>query len=181
MAEQTIMLIRHAEKPGQDWPGPGLTEHGAEDAAGLVVRGWQRAGALAALLAAPRGPLRRPQRIFAAHPDKPDGRRSLRPLQTVQPLAARLGLTPDTRFTRGEEEPLAAAAAAAGGAVLVSWQHEGLPALGAALAGADAALPRSWPHRCYDRIWLLRRAAAGAPWSFDDLPQALLAGDATAP
>jgi hypothetical protein len=181
MAEQTIMLIRHAEKPGQEWPGPGLTEDGAEDAAGLVIRGWQRAGAIAALLAAPARPLRRPQRILASHPDKPDGRRSLRPLQTVQPLAARLGLAPDTRFTRGDEAAVAAAAVAAGGAVLVSWQHEGLPALGAAIAGADAALPDDWPARCYDRIWLLRRAGTGAPWSFADLAQGLLAGDAAAP
>jgi hypothetical protein len=181
MAPSTIMLIRHAEKPGQAWPGPGLTEAGATDPAGLVIRGWQRAGALARLFAEPPPPLLRPQRIFASHPDKPDGRRSLRPLQTVEPLAAALGLGADTRYTRGDEADLAAAAVAAGGAVLVSWQHEGLPALAAAIAGGDAGVPQHWPDRCYDRIWLLARAEESAPWSFRVLAQSVLAGDAAAP
>jgi len=47
MAPQRVMLIRHAEKPGGAWPGPGLTEKGEEDKESLVIRGWQRAGALA--------------------------------------------------------------------------------------------------------------------------------------
>ncbi len=30
MSGLTILIIRHAEKPGEDWPGPGLTDEGAE-------------------------------------------------------------------------------------------------------------------------------------------------------
>lgn len=36
---QTIILIRHAEKPGGEWPGPGFTEDGTEDPESLVIRG----------------------------------------------------------------------------------------------------------------------------------------------
>ena len=31
MSALTILVIRHAEKPGEDWPGPGLTENGEPD------------------------------------------------------------------------------------------------------------------------------------------------------
>ena len=41
----TILIIRHAEKPDEAWPGPGLTEQGENDTESLVIRGWQRAGA----------------------------------------------------------------------------------------------------------------------------------------
>jgi hypothetical protein len=38
----TILIIRHAEKAGEQWPGPGLTLEGVKDDKSLVVRGWQR-------------------------------------------------------------------------------------------------------------------------------------------
>jgi hypothetical protein len=48
MAPLTLLIIRHAEKPG-DKPkefgrGPGFTDEGEEDDKSLVIRGWQRAG-----------------------------------------------------------------------------------------------------------------------------------------
>ena len=42
-----IIVIRHAEKP--DATDEGVTPHGAGDKESLIVRGWQRAGALVAL------------------------------------------------------------------------------------------------------------------------------------
>ena len=41
----TIMLVRHAEKPTTP-PPKGVDENGADDKNSLIVRGWQRAGAL---------------------------------------------------------------------------------------------------------------------------------------
>ena len=49
MSALTILIIRHAEKPGEAWPGPGLTPDGVADKKSLVIRGWQRAGAWSAL------------------------------------------------------------------------------------------------------------------------------------
>ncbi|MFX0223486.1 hypothetical protein ACL8F0_29125, partial [Pseudomonas aeruginosa] len=45
----TLFILRHAEKPGESWPGPGFTADGASDTESLVLRGWQRAGAWTAL------------------------------------------------------------------------------------------------------------------------------------
>ena len=106
MSALTILIIRHAEKPERSWPGPGLTPAGAPDAQSLVIRGWQRAGAWAALFGTGLGgqdyPL--PSMIYAADPnatpdDEPDDEPSQRPFETVIPLAARLGKKPpDTTF-----------------------------------------------------------------------------------
>src|SRR3981081_661734 len=45
MAEQTILIIRHAEKPESDSDsGDGVDATGALDPKSLTPRGWQRAG-----------------------------------------------------------------------------------------------------------------------------------------
>ena len=66
----TILIIRHAEKPGEAWPGPGLKPDGTPDKESLVIRGWQRAGSWAALFGAGLGGADYPQPavIYAADP-----------------------------------------------------------------------------------------------------------------
>ena len=49
MGALTLMIIRHAEKPDESFPGSGFTENGDKDKKSLVIRGWQRAGAWATL------------------------------------------------------------------------------------------------------------------------------------
>jgi hypothetical protein len=39
MSALSIMIIRHAEKPGESWPGPGLTPAGDVEKKSLVIRG----------------------------------------------------------------------------------------------------------------------------------------------
>jgi hypothetical protein len=41
------MIVRHAEKPSADGSISGVSRAGAQDPDELVVRGWQRSGALA--------------------------------------------------------------------------------------------------------------------------------------
>src|SRR4051812_20332432 len=120
---QTIILIRHAEKPGGEWPGPGLSEDGTEDPESLVIRGWQRTGGLVLYFS---DPTRKPDRIYASGIIKQDGTgsRSKRPLQTISPLAKKLGLAPVTTFSKGQETELAAELVGLSGLTLVSWQHE---------------------------------------------------------
>jgi hypothetical protein len=129
MPALTILIIRHAEKPGESWPGPGLTPDGAPNKRSLVVRGWQRAGSWSALFGAglggPDHPA--PSVIYAADPTAMSGDEpSQRPFETVAPLAARLGLKPNTKFALGQEAQLANAVVDQTGVVLVSWEHKAI-------------------------------------------------------
>src|SRR5258708_2028088 len=178
------MIIRHGEKPLGGNPPHGVTWDGAPDAKSLTVQGWARAGALVALFAAPGGSppdLGLPDVIYASSPSGP----SKRPLQTVAPLAEKLGLKPKTSFTKGDEKALAAAVLKASGTVLISWQYEKIPKIVQHLT-ADARttqkVPQEWPDDRFDVVWLLTRTGgSGEPWRFAQIPQRLLAGDKPEP
>ena len=75
MSALTILIIRHAEKPGESWPGSGLTPDGIIDKKSLVIRGWQRAGSWSALFGAGLGGLDypAPSVIYAADPNATPG------------------------------------------------------------------------------------------------------------
>lgn len=172
-----VLLIRHAEKPTPDDAVQGVDEAGRPDANELSVLGWQRAGALAALLSSQQQlqelGLERPRHLFAPCPtsDAP----SARSVRTLQPVADVLQLPISLDFTLDDEPALARAAAALDGCVLIAWQHERLPRLAAALAGAADGLPAEWPTDRYDLIWAFDRTGGG--WRFWQVPQMLLAGD----
>lgn len=175
-----VLLIRHAEKPTPDDAVQGVDEAGRPDANDLSVLGWQRAGALATLLSTKQQlhelGLRRPTHLFAPCPtsDRP----SARSVRTLQPLADLLQLPIALDFAVGEEEAVARTVAALNGCVLVAWQHEGLPRIAAALAGAADGLPADWPADRYDLIWAFdSRSGAQGRWCFRQVPQMLLAGD----
>jgi hypothetical protein len=97
-----IMVIRHAEKP--DDTHQGVTAHGDQDKESLIVRGWQRAGALAALFDPTNGPLQNanlavPKTIYASDPQKAseadddDGKKAARAIVTCREQGSELGLT----------------------------------------------------------------------------------------
>src|SRR3954453_1431673 len=172
---QTVTVIRHAEKPGGKWPGPGLTEAGEVDEESLVVRGWQRAGGLA-LLFSGFGNVPCPQRVYASAVLKHDGtgKRSKRPLQTIAPLCRRLGMQPIDSYSKGDEAILASEVRSLEGTTLISWQHESIPDIIRALTGS---FDQDWPESCFDMIRTLSRAAALETWSFKRSNQRLLSGD----
>jgi hypothetical protein len=71
MAATKIMIIRHAERPPDDGSANGVTLAGAQAPEELIVRGWQRAGALVRLFAPAGGHfadphLATPDTIFAS-------------------------------------------------------------------------------------------------------------------
>jgi len=183
MSALTILIIRHAEKPGEAWPGSGLTPDGLPDKKSLVIRGWQRAGSWSALFGAGLGGLDYPvpSVIYAADPNVTTGDEpSQRPLETVTPLPARLGLTPDTKFALGQEAELANAVVGETGVVLVSWEHKAiaraiLPAIanGQSLSG----MPMKWDGTRFDVVLRFDRTSPEAPWSFRQLCPCLLSGD----
>ena len=175
------MLIRHAEKPLDAGPPFGVTDQGEADRESLTPRGWQRAGALvrffsAGVNGAPNGSgLPVPAHLFASK--VAPGSSSRRPLETLQPLAAVLGLSIDTSILKPDVAGLATAILARRGAVLVSWEHHLIPDLTARLTGDPSLAPAAWPDDRYDVVWVLQRARDEDPFRFSQVSQTLLAGD----
>jgi hypothetical protein len=180
MPATKIMLIRHAEKPSDDGTVQGVTAAGAADPEELVVRGWQRSGALVRFFA-PRGGaftdphLAQPNTIFASGVVR--HAKSLRPQHTVLELATKLKLSLDLRFSKGGEADLVKAALAAAGPVLIAWQHEDIPAIANAVVGNDTTCPQKWPGVRFDMVWVFDLRKSGSGWDFAQVPQLLLAGD----
>ncbi|MFJ3974059.1 hypothetical protein [Streptomyces sp. NPDC090021] len=167
-----IMVIRHAEKP---YAGDtGWDEDGEDDPGSLAGRGWRRAEELPRLFPpAKRSSLPRPAVVFAAGGKAPAPARCR---QTVTALATALRTPVRAEFAVGAEPALAHALLAGPMPALVCWEHTGIPRLVRAL-GADRVLglPAAWPDR-YDLVWQFTRRSGR--WSFRELPQQLLSGDA---
>jgi hypothetical protein len=213
MGATKIMVIRHAEKPGS-YNGAQYAEvnnlgtvAGIDGAKHLVTLGWERAGALVTLFAAPRGPkapLATPQFLFASNPtakppdDIKDEGPSNRPYETLIPLAAKLGLRPNVSYGKSHYANMVAAALACDGMVLIAWQHEDIP-LTTASGGPGISqeiltqtgvlgdptklgVPTSWPvgptGARYDLVFVFDRPSGSGPIAgFTLFPQQLLAGD----
>ena len=209
----TIMVVRHAEKPGTygrtQYAGVTLTgsscgKSGAED---LVTLGWQRAGGLVTLFAAPWGPkpgLATPAFLYASDPEPKNTSKgksgqdlpSQRPFETITPLASVLGLAIHKKFKKSHYAKMVTSALARPGAVLISWQHQDIP-----LQNGDGdpgisqeiltqtgttgtlGIPATWPKTPggmarYDLVWVFNRPSGTGPIaSFTMVPQFLLAGD----
>jgi hypothetical protein len=177
MPATKIMLIRHAEKP-TDKDG-GVDQKGAADKHDLIVRGWQRAGALTQFFANPsnpQGPIQRPATIFATEPTT--GSDSKRPVHTVTPLSQFINVAIDSTIHEGSEQDLVNKAVASNGVVLIAWHHENIPAIANLILGNQSA-PQKWPGDRFDVVWIFARADATAAWQFSQLPQLLLAGDSS--
>lgn len=186
-AALTILIIRHAEKPGESWPGPGLTPDGSTDKKSLVIRGWQRAGTWSALfgsgLAGDQFP--RPAVIYAADPSVTAGDEpSQRPFETITPLAARLSLTPVVTYAVGQESQLVAELLGLTGVVLVCWEHKAIArAILPAIANGQTlpGMPKKWDGSRFDVVLRFDRSDPGAPWSLRQHFPCLLSGDSNTP
>jgi hypothetical protein len=214
MGATKIIVIRHAEKPGSyngaQYAGVNNlgTVAGVDGAKHLVTLGWERAGALVTLFAAPWGPkppLATPQFLFASDPTAKHGDEttdegpSNRPYETLIPLAAKLGLTPDVSYGKSHYANMVTAALACDGVVLIAWQHQDIPLTTktgdpgisqeiltqAGVLGVPTRLdvPTSWPGggptgARYDLVFVFDRPSGNGPViGFTLFPQQLLAGD----
>lgn len=188
MPSLTILIIRHAEKPGEAFPGPGLTMEGREDKRSLVIRGWQRAGAWTALFGALADPTYpRPDFVYAANPDKqPTSGHTItqRSYETVIPLSRKLGISPNTKFGVGDEEDLVAEITGLTGTVLICWEHK---MIGEAILPLLAShqvipgLPHHWDSTRFDVVLRFDRAGLRSPWQFRQQFPLLMDGDSDMP
>jgi broad specificity phosphatase PhoE len=177
MSAAKIMVIRHAEKPNGDG-APSLMLDGAENPEALTATGWKRANALVDLFnpangAPARPPLGKPRTLFAS------GSQSLRPKQTIAPLATALNLS-ITTFLKGQEAQLVVAAKGAEGPVLISWQHEAIPGIAALIRSSANGVPPKWPDHRFDLVWVFDLQPSGA-WSFAQVPELVMPGDSAKP
>jgi hypothetical protein len=190
MSTLTIMLIRHAEKPGIDPDlGPGFTEQGVTDKHSLVVRGWQRTGAWTSLFGSAGfgTDFPKPDVVYAADPTKPptdDGSVSKRPYETIVPLCQRLHITPITKYGVGAEAAMLDEARQLTGVALICWEHKMIA--GAILPNLAQGqtlphLPAKWDGTRFDVVLRFDRAQSAAQWSFRQLFPRLLAGDSDVP
>jgi hypothetical protein len=179
-----IMLIRHAEKPAKDAAPFGVTEEGERSKESLEVRGWQRAGALAKLLAPADGhfqnrSLAKPQFLYASKPLRRKG--SKRPIETITPLAEKLAIKINSSFQRGEFKDMLAEVFSRKGAVLICWQREYIPDIASHILGKKNTAPTNWPEDRFDMIWVFDLNRSSAKYKFKQVPQKLLGGDWTKP
>jgi hypothetical protein len=182
-----IMIIRHAEEPQiQGWPPFGVQADGvrAQHGESLTVRGWQRAGALAVLFGPAISTLRDsrlavPHRIYAENTPTRDETKWHCALETIMPLAERLGLTVNMFFAEGDEQALAADVLSRQDDVLIAWDDIRTLVRHLTCAININPIPEEWPwHRC-DLVWVFTAPASSTErWGFDQVPQMLLAGDA---
>ncbi len=159
-----IIFLRHAEMP----------DTGNE----LDARGRERATALVRLFTADARVLEHGPAggIFVMRPHGKSG--SVRAIETMEPTAHALGITPDKTLTRDEIPALVRAINANpsldGKTVIVCWEHDAIPEMLRAFGWTGG--PAHWPGKAFDRLWILD-FKDGAPVRFRDLPQTLLPGD----
>jgi hypothetical protein len=193
-----VYLIRHGEKPadpalvspGQASPaaGPpfGVDLGGNQNPHSLLPRGWQRSGALTALFDPATGPLQAglqtPSALLSPSYGSAEKTAEHRTYQTIQPLSDRLGLAIVSDYAEGDEPQLAANAVSQySGVVLICWEHHRIPSLATALPTvAGTVIPAAWPSDRFDVIWTFTLAPGASPaqYTFSQIPQQLLSGDA---
>jgi hypothetical protein len=180
-AAPLIVIMRHAEKPTATMRG--VTETGHKDRHSLTVRGWQRAGALVHLLAPYQGSvqskaLATPAYLFASSslivPDKANS--SQREWQTLAPLSERLNIRISLDFDVDQEKGAMESALACDGPVLLCWDHHRIADLAGYVPGKHK-VPKRWPSKRYDLMYVFTRLASGSEYSFQQVAQPLLGDD----
>lgn len=164
-AVETIVLVRHGEKPDG-----GLGQ--------LACQGLNRALALPNVIQSMFG---KPDAIFAPDPahSKPDHLKSydyVRPLATIEPTAIRFGLPVNAQFGWDDEKGLVAALEGRdyrNALVLVAWEHRKIEDIAQALLARNGADPTvhvpSWAYEDFDSIYVIRisRTSEGAHATFE--------------
>jgi hypothetical protein len=144
LADTTVMIVRHAEKPES---GPGLTPAGEARAQAYV--GYFEHFTV-------NGQPMTPNTLYAAA----DSKSSMRPRLTIEPLSHALGLPIDSEFADKQTKEIADAlrTTAHGNRILIAWHHGEIPRLIHDL-GADSAslIPGDkWPSDVFGWVVVLQ-------------------------
>lgn len=149
LANATVLVIRHAEKPAE---GASLNPDG-------VVRAGKYAHYFHPFV---MDGVPIPINALYAGSDSAD---SVRPRLTLEPLSRATGIPLNLHFSTSEPDVFAQALVMAphGDHVLVAWRHKKIPALLKALGADPAALlpGGAWPDSVFDWVVFLHFDAAG--------------------
>ena len=156
-AQETIVAIRHAEKPpaslGQ-----------------LTCKGLNRALALPKVLVPRYG---KPERIYAPDPGTRVGQLGnlsysyVRPLMTIEPIAIQLGMPVNALIgfkNVGQLRRELMASENANSVIYLAWEHVYLNQFAKGLLkayGKDPSVVPDWPNDEYDRIYIFRIKEVG--------------------
>ncbi len=146
LANQTLIFIRHGEKP-------------VNDSGQLTCKGLNRALALPGVLIGRYG---KPDAIFAAGPKENKPGSSLRPLTTITPTAIRLSLPIVIQYhaddIKGLEKTLLSDRYQ-DSVVYVSWEHKYLDEVVKHIVKAEGGNPDAvpaWPGDDFDSVFVLK-------------------------
>ena len=150
MTNARILVMRHAEKTGDL-----LDPH-------LSLEGYARAAKLADYIPAEIGV---PQFLIATSVSK----HSMRPIETIQPLAAKIGVAVDASAADQDYGALAVRLLSeprytvAGTLILVCWHHGNIPSMMHALGAAPGSYPDPWDAQVFNQILVLNYAGNVEP------------------
>lgn len=161
-AADVVMIIRHGEKSSNK------KDHT------LNATGLERARRLVGFFAKSTIPgILTPTTIWASKGNTA----SMRPLQTVQPLANALGLPINSQYDfEAAESTVGKALAKLHGVTLACAEHTAIPGVVKALGKSSPKPPKAWPSSRFDLVWRFERQTNGT-WAFTQIPESLMPGD----
>jgi len=179
---KTVFIIRHGEKTAKNQQVDFEEWHFSKSKP-LSVRGWQRAFALAPYFSMESDIIKKYGQIKALFAPKPDNYyKSVRPIQTITPLAGLLGLRINHDFALDKNQIPALAkhitedSALHGQVVLIAYEHHHIPALLDAFKVKNHL--KAWPNNVFDWVVVLEFDTDSQECvSYAILPQQLLYDD----
>ena len=102
-------------------------------------------------------------------------------MQTLSPLAEKLGLKTNTDFPRFDFDKMLREVFLCKGVVMICWQREYLPDIALKILDDRPLAPATWPEDRYDVLWVFDLDPVSGRYKFKQVPQRLLMGDAAGP
>lgn len=158
-----ILILRHAEKP-QD-------KHNEN----LSTKGYERAAALAYYLP---DTFAKVDHIFAAGIGHHSP--SHRPVETITPLADRLGLKIHQKYLKDDHVAMVNHILDddkyTDTIIVICWEHTDIESISSAF-GATNVPSTPWPGTIFDLVWQLSLVPSQNTYNIEQIPQLLLYGD----
>jgi broad specificity phosphatase PhoE len=128
----------------------------------LSSDGYARAARLAEYIP---GTLGVPQYLFATSISK----HSVRPVETIEPLSAKIGVPIDSTYADQDYGALASLLlsdqrfADASSLIVICWHHGNIPSMAHALTASAGSYPDPWDPQVFNQILVLSYSGDGAP------------------